>query len=233
VRRAIFWAFLLLLGSLVLGATVFHDQIANAVASAPVTETNVDANGFIRVHEQGTANVTGTFNLSQAANTVKIDSSANTVALSSVDRDKLDGANTHLSHIENATGKFNFDPDGNLKTSSLPPAPATKHYFPGSLTPQIVTNDGQDHTLMFPSEVNASLIIAEGTDDELEMEFKNGGCQDFSCITLWLHGGSSIFDGGSNDFHLALTQPIPMDRVTFNCGNSSTNCRFNLEVIGS
>ncbi len=242
MRRAIFWAFLLLLASTLLGATVFRDEIAQATnGSAPVTETNIDGNGYIRVHEQGTANVTGTFELSSIANTVKLDSSANTVkldpsantvALSSTDRDKLDTANTHLSHIDNATGKFNFDGNGNLQTTIPAPAPTTKFFWPGSVTPQIIPDDGQNHTRMFPSEINASLIIAEGTDDDLVIDFKNG-CADFSCVTLELNGGSSTLEGGSNSFHLALTQPIPMDRVTFFCGNASSDCRFNLEVVGS
>jgi hypothetical protein len=69
MSRIVFWAFLLLLGSGVLGATVFQGQIAGAAgqratrrartSSTPlsVREQNVDSNGFIRTHEQGTANV--------------------------------------------------------------------------------------------------------------------------------------------------------------------------------
>lgn len=70
MRKALIPAFLLVLGSLVLGATVFRDPLANAAAFAqsvfisngtsdpvPVAEQNRDAAGNIRVHEQGTANV--------------------------------------------------------------------------------------------------------------------------------------------------------------------------------
>jgi hypothetical protein len=70
MRRALIPAFLLLLGSAVLGATVLREPIAKAaspIASVfvtndasnpvPVREQNNDANGNIKVHEQGTANV--------------------------------------------------------------------------------------------------------------------------------------------------------------------------------
>jgi hypothetical protein len=57
MRRAIIPALLLVLVSVVLGATVFREQVANAAATLLVRETNTDAQGNIRVHEQGTANV--------------------------------------------------------------------------------------------------------------------------------------------------------------------------------
>jgi hypothetical protein len=70
MRRALLPAFLLLLGSVVLGATVFHEPVANAAQQVvnafvtndaahpvPVQEQRADANGNIKVHEQGTANV--------------------------------------------------------------------------------------------------------------------------------------------------------------------------------
>ncbi len=44
----------------VLGTTVFEDTARSAgpaVAAAPVLEQNVDSNGFIKVHEQGTSRV--------------------------------------------------------------------------------------------------------------------------------------------------------------------------------
>ena len=95
MRRGIFWIFLFVLGASLLGATVFREQVAQAVGStsgsAPVTETNLDANGFIRVHDQGTVNVA----LTSTGSTVKIDPAGNTVSLSSTDRAKLD---EYVSH---------------------------------------------------------------------------------------------------------------------------------------
>jgi hypothetical protein len=68
MRRAIIPALLLVLVSVVLGATVFREQVAHAASNlnvfvtndsahpVPVREQNLDS-GNIKVHEQGTANV--------------------------------------------------------------------------------------------------------------------------------------------------------------------------------
>jgi hypothetical protein len=47
----------LIVASLVLGATVFKEQVAWAAQFTDVRITNVDANGNVKVHEQGTASV--------------------------------------------------------------------------------------------------------------------------------------------------------------------------------
>lgn len=70
MRKALLPAFLLVLGSAVLGATVLREPIANAgqqIANVfvtndaahpvPVRDQNVDAGGNLKVHEQGTADV--------------------------------------------------------------------------------------------------------------------------------------------------------------------------------
>jgi hypothetical protein len=58
----------------VLGATVFRDQVAWAAQSVDAHITNIDDNGNIKVHEQGTATVA----ISAAANTVQPDLHLNT-----------------------------------------------------------------------------------------------------------------------------------------------------------
>ena len=88
MRKALMPAFLLVLGAVVLGSTVFRQQLANAATpfsnvvvantstnpanvhevgtanvnvtnttALPVQETNTDAAGNMKVHEQGTVNV--------------------------------------------------------------------------------------------------------------------------------------------------------------------------------
>ena len=70
MRKALVLGITLLVTSVVLGGTVFRQQAADAAAAAlhvfvtngrshpvPVREQNVDANGNIKVHEQGTASV--------------------------------------------------------------------------------------------------------------------------------------------------------------------------------
>ena len=58
MKKALFPAFLLVLGSTVLGATVFKEQVAWAAQSVDATIIGpLDADRNIKVHEQGTADV--------------------------------------------------------------------------------------------------------------------------------------------------------------------------------
>jgi hypothetical protein len=70
MKKAVIPAFMLLLGSAVLGATVFHQPLAEAAAPiasvfvtndasspVPIREQDLDANGNIKTHEQGIAKV--------------------------------------------------------------------------------------------------------------------------------------------------------------------------------
>jgi hypothetical protein len=70
MRRALIPAVVLLLGSSILGATALREPVARAAAPiasvfvtndasspVPVREQNLDANGNVKVHEQGVANV--------------------------------------------------------------------------------------------------------------------------------------------------------------------------------
>ena len=57
MRRALIPAFLLLLASFFLGATVFREQVAQAAQAVSATIVGpLDAQGNVKVHEQGTAN---------------------------------------------------------------------------------------------------------------------------------------------------------------------------------
>ncbi len=70
MRQALIAVFVLVVGSTVLGTTVFREPLADAAGGipsilvankpsepVPVQEQNLDANGDIKVHEQGVANV--------------------------------------------------------------------------------------------------------------------------------------------------------------------------------
>ncbi len=91
-RPALIGAFLLVGVGVVLGATVFRADIAQATGLAqsvtvnntaadpvPVREQNLDGGGRIRVHEAGTANVNVTNSALSVDGTVGIDQSANGV----------------------------------------------------------------------------------------------------------------------------------------------------------
>jgi hypothetical protein len=74
----------LLLAGTIIGATLLREPIANAAQSVSATIAGpLDANGDVRVHEQGTASVSvagsATVRVDPDGNTVKLDSGANGV----------------------------------------------------------------------------------------------------------------------------------------------------------
>jgi hypothetical protein len=223
--RVIFWAFLLVLASGVLGATVFSDQIASATSRAkpvtPVLEQNVDANGYIRTHEQGTANV----------------------ALSSADAGRLDAANAkldtangHLANIESQAAKLNFDGSGNLKTA--PQGTQTVHIDNSSIT----TTPNRPDNFAFSRRVDisagstqvyapngnllVSLVAVGGADDSVTINFRRP--DGFSA--LFLYGGGS---DGIDSYQLPLTTPILINAVVIHCENFIQDCKLTFTAVGS
>ena len=57
---------LVLAGASVLGATVFRESVARAAQDISATITNVDADGNVKVREQGTVHVNGTLEVPPA-----------------------------------------------------------------------------------------------------------------------------------------------------------------------
>jgi len=125
MHRSSALAGLLLLVGVVLVASVFGGELAGAAgkrtareAATPlsVREQNLDASGFIRVHEQGTASVSGTVGLSSSANTVKLDPTANSVSVTNTDN------NGNVKVHEQGTANVNVT---NSSLSVAPQAPVT------------------------------------------------------------------------------------------------------------
>jgi hypothetical protein len=170
MRRIVFWAFLLLLGSGVLGATVFQGQIAGAAGekqarptaqpTQTVREQNLDTNGFIRTHEQGTADVNVTnatvpvsgsvdvatmpnVKLDPTGNTVKIDPANNTVAISSSQTSPVSVSNVNdgQNPFEHNLGQAWAPGDDHACTPASFPIPTGKTFVEEtvSLTVQVPT----------------------------------------------------------------------------------------------
>src|SRR5215475_3050884 len=130
MRKAVIPAFLLVVAAIVLGSTLFREQIVSA-ATTPfenVVVTNTNTNP-IPVKQVGTSttSVSGTVGIDPNQNTVKLDSGGNTVDLDSAD-------SSHLAAIETALGNLKFDGSGNLETT----APTSS---PGPVTEQCLDHD--------------------------------------------------------------------------------------------
>src|SRR3954451_3695903 len=131
MRKALIPAFLLVVAAIVLGSTVFREQVVNA-ATTPfqnVVVQNTSTNP-IPVTQVGTSttSVTGTVGIDSSKNTVKLDSSGNTVNLDSTD-------SGHLANVDTTVSKLKFDSGGNLETTAQTASP-------GAVTEQC-TNSGE------------------------------------------------------------------------------------------
>jgi hypothetical protein len=62
-------------------------------------------------------------------------------------------------------------------------------------------------------------------DDALALTFYLNGN-----VVLDLKGSS---DDGSDSYQLDLTHPLHFDKLTAGCSNASSNCKFNLVVLGN
>jgi hypothetical protein len=87
------WPFvaLLLVGSALLGATVLREPVAWAkqIVEAQIVAP-LDANGNVKVHEQGTVQVAGTVGVNPASNNVTVDNSAANPVPVSVEQQPLE-----------------------------------------------------------------------------------------------------------------------------------------------
>jgi hypothetical protein len=96
-----------------------------------VREQNLDANGQIKVHEQGVAQVTGTLSLSSTNNTVKLDPTANTVNLGAGNTVKLDPT-TNTVNLGTSGNTVKLDPTSNTvrigSTVGVRPEPPQEPY---------------------------------------------------------------------------------------------------------
>ncbi len=221
MRKALIPAFLLVLAAIVLGSTLFREQIVSA-ATTPfqnVIVQNTNTNP-VPVQQVGTSttSVSGPVGIDPSKNTVKLDSFANTVNLDSTD-------SGHLANIENKLGKLNFDSSGNLETSAqiASPSAVTEQCMDEGVVSDWSLNPG-GHTLC-TDDVNATSITGSGMDDALELTFYLN-----DKIVLDLQGSSL---DGSDSYQLDLTHPLHFDKLTAGCSNASSNCKFNLVVLGN
>jgi hypothetical protein len=224
MRKPLLAAFLLVVAAIVLGSTVFREQIVSA-ATTPfqnVVVTNTNTNP-IPVTQVGTSttSVSGTVGIDPSKNTVKLDSSGNTVNLDSTD-------SGHLANIEGDLGKLNFDSSGNLETTAQTASPGavTQQCLNGGITSAwSITHNTDDFALCSSQDFYATSITASGMDDNMFIDFLHKGN-----IVLDLPGGGA---NGADSYQLDLSHPIHVDEIDATCHNGLTSCDFSLAVLGN
>lgn len=220
MRKPLIPAFLLVLGAVVLGSTVFRDQIVSAATSPfqQVVVQNTTTNP-VPVQQVGTATTS-------VSGTVGIDSTKNTVSL-----DSTDAAN--LANVESALANLKFDGSGKLETAAQTAAPGTvaeqclnHDNSPANSIWSLPTDNSIDQTLCSGQDFYLTDLTAAGMDDNLVISFLDGNTQ-----VLDLEG-SGIF-GGATDFQMDLTHPVHVTDVKAFCANASSNCNFTLLLLGN
>ena len=225
MRKALIPALLLLVAAIVLGSTVFREQIAHA-ATTPFQQVVVQntSTNPVPVAQVGTStsSVTGTVGIDPSKNTVKLDSGGNTVNLDSTDA-------TNLANVKSYLGNLKFDTSGNLETTgqTTSPAAVTQHCQSngGKGISQFDVGFGNFLTPICQEDFYVTDITAAGMDDNLILEFMYNGNYVYE-----LRGGSA---DGANSYQVDLTHPLHIDEIDAACDNGSTDCNFTLSVLGN
>lgn len=223
MRKALIPAFLLVAAAIVLGSTVFREQIAHA-ATTPfqnVVVQNTNTNP-IPVQQVGTSttSVTGTVGIDPNQNAVKLDSNGNTVNL-----DSTDAAN--LANVESYLGNLKFDGSGNLETTAQTASPGavTEQCTDGGSSGWDITTGSEGFPLCSGQDFYATSVTGSGMDDNLAVDFLYQGN-----IVLELLGSGV---NGADSYQLDLTHPIHVDEIDASCNNGSSDCKFSLAVLGN
>jgi hypothetical protein len=223
MRKALIPAFVLVVAAIVLGSTLFGEQIVSA-ATTPfqnVVVQNTSTNP-IPVQQVGTSttSVSGTVGIDPSKNTVKLDSNGNTVNLDSTN-------SSRLANIESALGSLKFDSNGNLETSAQTASPGavTEQCTDGGTSSWSITHGSENLPLCRGQDFYVTDITGSGMDDNLVVDFMHNGN-----TVLELTGSGN---NGADSYQLNLTHPIHVDEIDVSCNNGLTNCNFTLAVLGN
>jgi hypothetical protein len=223
MRKALIPALLLVVTAIVLGSTVFREQIAHA-ATTPFQQVVVQntSTNPVPVTQVGTSttSVTGTVGIDPSKNTVKLDSNGNTVNLDSTD-------SGHLANIESDLGNLKFDSGGNLETTAqtAPPGVVTEQCTDGGSSGWDITTGSEDFPLCSSQDFYATDVTGSGMDDNLVVDFLYKGNTVLELL------GSGV--NGAVSYQLDLTHPIHVDEIDVSCNNGSSDCKFSLAVLGN
>jgi len=214
MRKALIPAFLLVVTAIVLGSTVFREQIAHA-ATTPFQQVVVQntSTNPVPVTQVGTSTTS-------VSGTVGIDPSKNTVNLDSTD-------SGHLANIESDLGNLKFDSSGNLETTAQTASPGavTEQCTDGGSSGWIITTGSEDFPLCSSQDFYATDITASGMDDNLVIDFLDNGTNVLELLGSGLNGATS--------YQLDLTHPLHVDEIDVSCNNGSSACDFSLAVLGN
>ena len=200
---------LLLAAVLLLAAPyLFADKPDPNVPNPPlqVLEYNVDGNGWIAVHEQGTASV-------DIVDTEELDVNITNDELDvNITNPKLTVDVDNFPDPQNVTGEVDVN---------ILPANAVER-------PNVSTEAGDSTTVTFPVIYATTIVLWDNS--------VTGGNDPEFHLTISYSGGTMykyMYEDGLANLDLrSFTHPIPVDAVDMWCKNESENCTLSVSIIG-
>ena len=193
-------------GSVVIGV-VWAQPDPRAGATTPVREQNLDGTGWIRVHEQGTATVTGTVSVANFPAAVAISNFPETQNVN------VTGGEVTTKPSPVSIG-FSDTMCANAGEST-----AVLLGFPQSSTSAL---DVTDLTISNPLKHEIGFYLQSSID-------VRGSGGPFG-PSVWAH---QDHDGAQASVHHAFTRPVPVNKLILHCTNESAQCCVTVDLIGS
>ena len=171
----------------------------------PIREQNLDATGWIMVHEQGTATVTGTVNVGNFPSSVAV-------------------SNFPATQNVNVTG-------GEVSTK---PSPVTTGF-----SDSICAAAGEQTRVRLDFIADPILVTDLTIGNPLKheigfflhtvIEMRGSSGTPSGRDVAWEH---QDHDGTQASVHHAFTRPVPVNQLTLQCTNESTECCVTVDLVG-
>lgn len=172
--------------------------------SAPVREQNLDANGAIKVAQQGTTQVSGTVTLDGAAQQRLADLAA-----------KVDQLNTQVAAL---TGVARNIDSSTARLAAPPPAKVVRLL--------LVDRDGRDER-EFPPMLVSSITIEGGTD-EARVWVSDFPLSSNQFPTFTFGSGDAL-----GFRHVTFPQPVSLRSSRLFCANEFDPCQIDVTLVGT
>ena len=223
MRKRLIAAFLLVVAAIVLGSTVFREQVVNA-ATTPFQNVVVTEHE----HESDPGHASRHVDDERERNRrhrPEQEHRQSRLQRKHVNLDSTDSG--HLANIESTVGKLNFDSSGNLETTAQTASPGavTEQCTDGGSSGWDITHDSEDYPLCSGQDFYVTDVTGSGMDDNIAVDFMYNGNTVLELL------GSGI--NGADSYQLDLTHPIHVDEIDASCNNASSDCNFSLAVLGN
>jgi hypothetical protein len=179
--------------------------------SQPVREQNLDANRFIRVHEQGTANVNVANSQLTVGGTVSVDNFPSSFS------------------VNNFPSQFDVNVTGGTVEASAPVASTS---FAGSITVQAKETGSLSFATINATHLSIS-PVTPSPEVVVQIQSPLSGLTFLSVPNTLFYLNDPDGDRLGPSYMQSFTRPVPINGVTVFCANESNLCQLLVSVVGS